>query len=323
MAWCDRCDRWFASERALEQHEDNSSMHHICRPCNKDFLSEEALIQHYVQSTRHAYCQGCDEHFDSFGELYEHFDDAHYWCNLCSQVHISSLCSRSPYHDRWLTPSTLLPLQFFKNDNGLHEHRRQKHADVYCAPCKRMFQNATNLRSHERSAVHQGRDVRCPMQNCGRAFVSRSALVVHLESGACASGMTRRMIDDLVRRLDTGGVITDPARMIGYGGDGGAAVQTEVRATARAWNGREFECCLCARYRGFATLARLNQHLASPAHADKVYRCPPLLSGCSAEFATLSGLVAHVESERCGVYRFKASMDRAIDSIAVGRQIAF
>lgn len=30
MAFCGRCDRWFGSERALEQHKDDSNMHHIC-----------------------------------------------------------------------------------------------------------------------------------------------------------------------------------------------------------------------------------------------------------------------------------------------------
>ena len=86
MPWCTRCDRWFNTQRALEQHEDNSSNHHICHPCNVDFLSAWALVQHYVQSKRHAYCQQCDEHFESFAELYEHYDDAHWWCRECNQV---------------------------------------------------------------------------------------------------------------------------------------------------------------------------------------------------------------------------------------------
>ena len=166
------------------------------------------------------------------------------------------------------------------------------------------------------------------MKNCGRAFAQSSALVMHLESGACASGLTRRMIDALVASVDVGGVITDPTRMLEYGGGAGSrrgkAAVTEVRATERAWNGREYECYLCPGYKGFKTLARLNQHLASPAHADKIYRCPPLLSGCSREFKTLSGLVQHVESERCGVRRFKARMDRAIHWFGMGKcQIAF
>lgn len=182
-----------------------------------------------------------------------------------------------------------------------------------------MFISTNNLRAHERSSIHAGRNVLCPLKGCGRAFVSRSALVIHLESGTCASGMNRRMIDDLVGRLDRNGVLTDPSRLL-EGGPGTRGVEvTGVWATDRAWNGRDYECYLCTRYRGFRSLAALNQHLQSPAHADKRYRCPAVWHGCGKEFSTLSGFVQHVESEQCGVYRFKSRVDRAIDGLGSGR----
>ena len=93
MPRCDRCDRWFKNERALEQHKDDSSMHHICYDCNKDFTSNLALIQHFTQSPRHQYCRSCDEHFDDWDDLYDHYDEEHYYCRICNQVGWPSLCS--------------------------------------------------------------------------------------------------------------------------------------------------------------------------------------------------------------------------------------
>ena len=136
--------------------------------------------------------------------------------------------------------------------------------------------------------------------------------------------MTRAMVNDLVRRIDKGGVITDPARMIA-GGEGTAqgTTVTDQWATQRAWNGREYVCYLCPRgARGFRALDDLNKHLRSSRHAEKVYRCPAAWRGCGKEFGALSGLVQHIESERCGVYEFKARMDRAIDAIGSGKRIA-
>ena len=130
------------------------------------------------------------------------------------------------------------------------------------------------------------------------------------------------MVDEFVKRLDSTGVITDPSRLL-EGGSGSSRVEvTGTWATGRAWNGREYECYLCTRYRGFPSLAALNQHLQSPAHAEKRYKCPSAWSGCGREFSTLSGFVQHMESEQCGVYRFKGRMDRAIDGLGSGRLVA-
>ena len=187
---------------------------------------------------------------------------------------------------------------------------------MYCAPCKRTFKDNNALRHHLRSTLHQGRTVDCPMKGCAKSFVSRAALVLHLESGACPSRVTRAMVNRIVAALDTGNVITNPARLLS--GGSGADV-TGSWATERAWNGAQYECYLC--HRKFATLPRLNQHLASPAHAEKMYRCPVVLRGCGAEFRTLSGFCQHMESEQCGVHRFKDAMDRYIDGIPKGRRL--
>ncbi|RPD63533.1 hypothetical protein L227DRAFT_543513 [Lentinus tigrinus ALCF2SS1-6] len=289
MPECVRCDRWFNTQRALEQHQDTSSRHHICWPCNKDFPTAQGLHEHYVQSPRHAFFRFCDEHFEDNQELNDHYQEEHWPCGACNLI--------------------------FNNERGQHEHRRQSHADRYCVPCKRIFQNANNLRQHQNSSTHRERSIVCPMKGCSRAFVSTAALVLHLESGTCTSGMTRAMVDQLISKLDRGGVITNPARMIA-GPNSSSPRVTDQWATNRAWNGHAFECYLC--HRTFSSLTALNAHLRSPAHDDKFYRCPNAWKGCGQEFRTLSAFLQHFESGRCEVYRFRSQMDRFVEGLSKG-----
>ena len=90
-------------------------------------------------------------------------------------------------------------------------------------------------------------------------------------------------------------------------------------ATERAWNGLHYECYLC--HRTFASLPALNQHLNSPRHEDDLYHCPTGLRGCGSEFRTLSGFCQHLESEQCGVHRFKDALNSYIDAIPKGKRL--
>ncbi|EJF61460.1 hypothetical protein DICSQDRAFT_60528 [Dichomitus squalens LYAD-421 SS1] len=291
MAYCSLCNRFFKSERALQQHRDDSNMHYICYKCNMDFASNATLILHFTNSPQHPYCPWCDDHFGDYGDLFAHFVDAHFYCELCNLM--------------------------FPFETALHEHRRFAHADDYCVPCKRMFKNTNALRHHERSTFHKGRTIDCPMKGCIKSFVSRAALVHHLESGGCFSRITRDMVNRIVAKLDTHGVISDPTKLIGPGS--GMQV-TGSWATARAWNGMRWECYLC--HRTFVQMFDLNQHLNSPAHTQKgLYHCPTAWKGCGAKFNTLSGFCQHVESEQCGVCRFKKTMDSFIDGLSKGKKL--
>ncbi|TBU45968.1 hypothetical protein BD309DRAFT_989174 [Dichomitus squalens] len=274
MAYCSRCNRSFKSEHALQQHKDDSNMHHICYKCNKDFASNAALW--------------CDEHFDDSRELNDHYEEEHFKCDICNLI--------------------------YRSDSALHDHCCTDHTDEYCIPCKRMFKDTNALRHHERSTFHKGRTIDCPMKGCNKSFVSRAALVLHLESGGCRSRIDRDMVNWIVAKLDSHGVITDSTKLIGPG------EVTSWWATPRAWNGEKYECYLC--HRTFMQLPSLNQHLNSPAHTQKgLYHCPTAWKGCGAKFKTLSGFCQHVESEQCGVCRFKKTMDNFIDGLSKGKKL--
>jgi len=163
-----------------------------------------------------------------------------------------------------------------------------------------------------RSRTHVGNKMECPF--CTGSFTTASGVTIHLESGNCPSGMNRQQINEAIRNLDRNNVATK--RMItlpGYG-NGQSSMATE-----RSWNGDAYECYICERE--FGALNALNQHLASPVHEQKVYHCPK--GSCGSEFKLLSGLIAHFESESCGLFRFQQVQRQARNGVQnmIGRMI--
>ncbi|KAF7782994.1 hypothetical protein Agabi119p4_2370 [Agaricus bisporus var. burnettii] len=276
MSFCGRCDRYFRTWPAFNQHVNNSASHNICDECDIDFSDWSDLQDHWVESPYHSYCQPCNEHFDDDEELEDHDESGHSWCRQCNR--------------------------FFANDYGRREHYRQSSVHFYCAPCDHLFQAASNLQAHLNSSIHRPRNVKCRGKGCDRTFVSVSAMILHLEGGKCVSGIDRSYVDQKVREYDRNNIITDPSRMIT---GSGSQSNSTYYATKAAWNGYAFECYLC--HHTYNTLPILNQHLGSPRHQDKFYLCP--LNTCRTRFSTLSALCQHIESERCGVHRFRDVKD--------------
>ncbi|KAM3065464.1 hypothetical protein ACMFMG_011648 [Clarireedia jacksonii] len=172
-----------------------------------------------------------------------------------------------------------------------------------------MFMNSNNLMQHQHSRAHVGSSLKCPF--CTSTHATASGVVIHLESGSCSSGVNRQKINAEIRRLDQNHVITN--RLLTY------PSSTTSTATNRSWNGYAFECYLCSRQT--ATLGALNKHLNSPAHEQNLYHCPK--AACGKQFKLLSGLIQHVESESCGVMRFRQVQQGARHGInnMVGRMI--
>ncbi|KAI0280580.1 hypothetical protein BGY98DRAFT_914517, partial [Russula aff. rugulosa BPL654] len=143
-----------------------------------------------------------------------------------------------------------------------------------------------------------------PSRGCNKSFVSLAAVTLHFESGTCPSRMTREQLNRLVVRADTNNYITNASRLItGPLGWNEPPPSATTWATELSRNGVEVLLCIAT----FRTLARLNQHLQSPRHEDKIYRCPK--TDCRTEFVTLSGLCQHVEGGSCGVRMFRRVRD--------------
>jgi len=328
MAYCDCCLRWFQDNRALQQHMENSNYHWVCDDCDLDFPRWNGLREHYIQSRKHYYCGECNCHFSSNRARVQHMVDEHWYCRTHDKVFRSesgllSHYNQSPNHhfcpkcgddffdvgDLWEhADEDHYPCrqcrEIFGSHSELQSHDRDVH--TYCTDCHLSFHSESNLRHHLNSRVHQPANVRCPDRGCNRSFVSHAALVLHFESGTCPSKMTREQLNRLVVRADTNNYITNPARLLtGPQGHYSPPAPTRTWATERSWNVWAYQCFLCNST--FETLARLNQHLQSPRHEEKIYRCPK--SDCSMQFVALSGLCQHVEGGSCGVWMFRPVRD--------------
>ncbi|GJE97000.1 hypothetical protein PsYK624_132100 [Phanerochaete sordida] len=155
--------------------------------------------------------------------------------------------------------------------------------------------------------MHQPKNIHCPGHGCTRAVSSTADLVLHLESGTCSSGFTRAHVERGIVTLYRNGVVTNTRRLI-QGPDGALAprAQPQTWATAASWNGAAFECVLCIHT--YARLDALNAHLRSPAHADKLFKCPSAYDGCDQRFGTVSALVQYIDDGRCGVRKFQRAI---------------
>jgi len=249
-----------------------------------------------------AYCEPCQRWFNSWNSYIQHMDNsaAHQydWESSSSEEQELWECERC---DRC-----------FATEQARHQHSSSAANHPYCIPCKRMFVNQNNLTQHQHSKIHMGSSIKCPW--CKNPFTTASGVTIHLESGTCSvSGLNRIKINDMVRQLDRGNVITRPMLpMSGYD-------RVENIATRQAWNGIAYQCYLCARQ--FLALEGLNKHIGSPAHDQETYHCPK--ASCNRQYKLLSSLVQHVESETCGVMRFgevQQQATRGIDNM-VGRMI--
>lgn len=149
------------------------------------------------------------------------------------------------------------------------------------------------IHQHSSSSVHKKRGFDCLF--CERNFGTPSAVAMHIESGC--HKVTRHQVTAAVHKLKIVPTISVDRRLEG------PTLPSVVTysATKLAFNGSAYECYLC--HRTFATLGRLNAHLNSPAHDDDEFKCPN--KKCGSEFKLVSGLIQHIESETCGLAKFK------------------
>ncbi|KAL8803204.1 MAG: hypothetical protein Q9182_003305 [Xanthomendoza sp. 2 TL-2023] len=240
-----------------------------------------ALSQH-LQSTIHVSqyrCLECERDFISESALEQHLK---YKKNHCP--------TKKP-----ITPSK----------NGSH----------ICGKCDRDFSDETALEQHAKSIVHQAlSQLRCiASSKCKGRFTSPSALLHHLESGACRSGLNRAALNQLVQTHDAGNVITfetQTGSLLGLSAEDWASTESfssglltpsshssdtyselmsAQLAPPASSNGylelgpaqsaiNEAGRCLCplcpVGSRGFRTVQALSNHITSAAHAPKAFHCP-------------------------------------------------
>lgn len=223
-------------------------------------------------------CNYCDLDLESKDVHWNHYCACHAHCDGCN---------------RWA-----------RNAQTLKVHKVEDH--YYCEACDQIFLSRSNLNAHLKSSTHQPMSYKCPF--CPRQHVSPPAVLQHMESGTCGSGITRADVDRYAakwgcvrqyisssKKSHANSAPTVPAPLI----------PPSIPAN-QCWDGSTYTCPLCNRR--FLHRGQLEQHLTSPKHTkrvDQLYICRE--SGCGMKFEVLSGLMQHLVNANCGSRRRAAA----------------
>lgn len=212
---CKVCSRGFENlhhmQRHVLEHHTNAT---FCPQCNLDFIDSRSLKSH-LKVKQHCYCGECDLYFESLEGFLAHGD---------ASLHVSEYkCLNCD-----IAFESARELDQHLKDAEKHKKAEPAAAAViqsqqkYCSDCDRHFKSHDGLRAHRESPRHKWTcNLRCPLsKSCKKHFHCPSALVNHLESGACSSGTDRHKLNALVQTLDSGRQITDgqASNMVDSGG---------------------------------------------------------------------------------------------------------
>ena len=198
--YCRECDRSFSHPDAVEQHR--LALHAFtCPHCNRVFTRLDGLQRHQ-KSTKHCYGAECDRLFVNAEALGQH---------LKSSIHVSQfhccVCDRDFVDEQALEQHLASKVHKSGSSNTASSF---KPSNWPCEDCERDFQDKNSLEQHRSSVIHK------PLSNftcfgdrrCKKIFTSPSAWLLHLESGACRSKITRGNLNMAVQLNDADRLIT-------------------------------------------------------------------------------------------------------------------
>ncbi|KIY65599.1 hypothetical protein CYLTODRAFT_437797 [Cylindrobasidium torrendii FP15055 ss-10] len=268
-----------------------------CDFCYRWFNSHSALHAHCVAKWDHPYCEDCERLFRTDKALEQHMDYA--------SVHQDNSDNYESSEEKENEDDYCYSCERqFVDAFALQQHLSTSGRHNWCFACAKDFSSPNALSQHNSSRVHKAADMKCPM--CPRLFKTPSGIAEHVEQGGCNPRINRHQVTAAIHAMNIVPTISINRRITG------PAVQSRTTyiATPAAWNGYAYECYLCHRnYRG---LDDLNKHLASAAHDAKEFQCPH--GSCRKKFTIISALIKHIESESCGLAKFKV-VERITDSL--------
>ncbi|KAH6680914.1 hypothetical protein B0J14DRAFT_579637 [Halenospora varia] len=189
---CKHCKKRLLGLEELRIHQQETG-HFYCLECDIYFLGNDEHIAHVrnIQHTTQYHCCDCDREYTGQESLNHH-------CCDCDKVFISRRCLTKHFTKRThIRNTTILEPQL---DSNLSQK---------CEVCNEEFPSKKTLRKHLPSKHKAPRHIPCPVSGkCSKKFATPSALLNHLESGCCRSGMTRAKMAELVFAHDLNHYIT-------------------------------------------------------------------------------------------------------------------
>ncbi|KAM3551971.1 hypothetical protein ARSEF4850_007612 [Beauveria asiatica] len=203
-----------------------------------------------------------------------------------------------------------------------------------CSKCSRTFATEVSLEQHLASLAHRPLgSLSCfAGASCKAKFGSPSAVLQHLEIGACPSGMDRDQLKILILKYDTERLITRSPSDGDVLLEGQSDVSSDLVRTPSSlslsstadgcwtptsgslsdWTmlisqSPSHRCPFCPLdRRPFRDARALQNHIHSAAHHEPFIYCPAAISGSGngkskaiRKFTTISGLAQHLESGAC------------------------
>lgn len=198
---CGICKFTFPTAVGLHRHQ-RLTEHSYCKECNEYFIDETFTLRHYedVVHATEFWCCDCLRGFGSSKALERHLNDKNHQRFACQ------LCPRR------FGNQMPLDVHIVESHNARADVNRKIYSEAAnaCYICQRKFKNWGALQNHLGSLLHNPlSDLACVASTkCKARFTSPSALLSHLESGQCKSGITREEINNLVLSQDTQCLIT-------------------------------------------------------------------------------------------------------------------
>ncbi|KAI2787817.1 hypothetical protein POX_f08194 [Penicillium oxalicum] len=320
---CETCTREFTSQHAANQHM-NAVGHWApkieCDTCTKLFPTQDAANIH-MDALGHweHYCHSCDRKFMGESNLravsilvpFIHFFQPLFSLLRFWTDSVQAICLDYWHHFPHKSPFNTSHPDSISIFQHLPPQRITKtYLTNYTPPPPPPSSN-----QHLNSRIHRGTKLSCPF--CTHSFVSPSGVSHHLETGSCsgAPNLNRASVARMIRQIDPHHAITTKQIEWHTSDDEG-----EFFVTNAAWNGVAWECYMC--HREFGSARALTQHVNSPAHEQKIYRCPNRRAECGREFTSLAGLFNHLESESCGLTRFEkvVQAQRSLTDAMMGKR---
>lgn len=211
--WCAACPNKFF--RVQEDRAKHLRLHHrACPTCLQIFANQAARDAHQ-KTTGHCFCSDCDEEGKPFSTLEAL---AHHQCTVLQVDKYECLTCGANFSNE-----TAFINHFNSEGHNVIVNRKvmedQKTAfaavqlakveesNLWCEKCKKHFVDAAAYKQHKASSKHKAPKfaIKCP---CKKDFTLVSALVQHLESGGCRSGVTRKKLNATIYRYDADRRIT-------------------------------------------------------------------------------------------------------------------